>query len=167
VAELARPAASALPGDGACLAAERARWRGDLWATCAQDGRKELAAEAADRAVRFAPHEAGAWLVLASFPPPASNPADSLKMSYYTGPNAAELMPPWLFVSVQLAMLADGDIHQLMRHDIRTAVGRPAQLKPAIVTAYRQASPEGQRAIEAAVSDVDAGLAATLRAGAT
>jgi len=76
-------------------------------------------------------------------------------------------MPRRLSASVQPAMLADDDVRQLMRHDIRTAVGRPAQLKPAIVTAYRQASPEGQRAIEAAVSDVDAGLAATLRAGAT
>jgi len=163
VAELARPAASALPGDGACLAAERARWRGDLWATCAQDGRKELAAEAADRAVRFAPHEAGAWLVLASFPPPASNPADSLKMSYYTGPNAAELMPPWLFVSVQLAMLADGDIHQLMRRDIRTIVSPRTHLNPTIVAAHRI---EAQRAIEAAVAEVDTDLLGALRAGA-
>jgi len=155
VAELAAFAAG-----GARGAAELARWRGDLWAACAQDGRNEAAAE---RAVRLAPHEAGAWLVLASFPPPASNPADSLKMSYYTGPNAAELMPPWLFVSVQLAMLADGDIHQLMRRDIRTIVSPRTHLNPTIVAAHRI---EAQRAIEAAVAEVDTDLLGALRAGA-
>jgi len=166
VAEIARPTASALPQDGTCLAAELARWRGDLWAACAQDGRKELAAKVAERAVRLAPHEAGAWLVLARFPPPGSNAADSLKMSYYTGPNAAELMSLRLFVSVQPAMLADDDIRLLMRHDIGAIVSRHAWLKPAIVAAHRQTSPEGRRAIEAAVAEVDTGLLGALRAGA-
>lgn len=81
VAELAAFAAG-----GARGAAELARWRGDLWAACAQDGRNEAAAE---RAVRLAPHEAGAWLVLVRSPPPDANAAECLKMSYYIGPNAA------------------------------------------------------------------------------
>ena len=155
-------AASALPGGGTCLAARVALWRGDYWAACAQAGGRE-GAEAAEHAVRLAPHEAGAWLVLARHPPPGGNAADCLKMSYYTGPNAAELMAQRLAVSVEPAMLGDDDIRLLMRHDIAGIVSRH-QL-PSIVTAHRQASPEGRRAIEAAVGEVDAALPGALRAG--
>jgi hypothetical protein len=157
-------AAAALPGGGACLAASLARWRGDFWAACAQAGGRE-GTDAAEHAVRLAPHEAGAWLVLARNPPPGANAADCLKMSYYTGPNTADLMAQRLPVSVEPAMLGDDDIRQLMRHDIAGIVSRHQPLQPAIVAAHRQASPEGRRAIEAAVGEVDTILLGALRAG--
>jgi hypothetical protein len=163
VAELARPAGSGRSTDSTCRAAALGRWRGDLWAACAQDGQQAM--EAAARAVRLAPHDAGAWLVLARFPPPGGNAVDCLKMSYYTGPNAAELMALRLFISVQPVMLADDDIPQLMRRDIRTIVSHHPELKPAIVAAHRAAAPAGRRLIEAAVTEVDAGLLAALQAG--
>ena len=156
--------AAALPGGGACPAASLARWRGDLWAACAQAGSRQ-GAEAAEHAVRLAPHEAGAWLVLARNPPPGANAVDCLKMSYYTGPNTAELMAQRLSVSVAPAMLGDDDIRLLMRHDIAGIVSRHQPLEPAIVAAHRQASPEGRRAIEAAVGEVDTTLLGALQAG--
>jgi hypothetical protein len=43
-------------------------------------------------------------------------------------------------------------------------VTREQHLKPAIVAAYKNATPTGRRLIEAVVSDLDSGLMTTLRA---
>jgi len=67
---------------------------------------------------------------------------------------------------MQPAMLADDDIRRLTRHDIGTIVSPHAELKPAIVTNYHLAAPEGRRAIEAAMTEVDAGRLGALRASA-
>jgi hypothetical protein len=156
---------SAIAADEACSAAALARWRGDLWAACAQVTRPDDAARAAERAVRLAPRHAAAWLALARRPPPGVNPAECLKVAYYVAPNEAALMAQRLAISVTPAMLADRDVDQLMRHDVRSIITRHRELAPAIVAAHRAAASEGRSALEAATREVDAGLADALRRG--
>jgi len=145
----------AFAADNACQAAALARLRGDLWA----------AWRAAERAVRLAPHQAAAWLTLARLLPPGANPTECLKIAYYVAPNEAALMPRRLMVAVSPGMLADRDVGEMMRHDVRNIMTRHRELAPAIIAAHRAAAPEGRAALEAASREVDAGFADALRRG--
>jgi hypothetical protein len=155
----------AFAADNACQAAALARLRGDLWAACAQIGSPEDAGRAAERAVRLAPHQAAAWLTLARLLPPGANPTECLKIAYYVAPNEAALMPRRLMVAVSPGMLADRDVGEMMRHDVRNIMTRHRELAPAIIAAHRAAAPEGRAALEAASREVDAGFADALRRG--
>jgi len=48
--------------------------------------------------------------------------------------------------------------------ELRLIVTHEQYLKPAIVAAYKNATPSGRRFIEAVVGDLDRGLMATIRA---
>jgi hypothetical protein len=84
-------------------------------------------------------------------------------MSFYTGPNEIELIPSRLLLAVSAQAIADTDFQQLVRHDIRNIVIRKPSLKPAIVAAYRDALPIGQKFIEETLEEVDPSLLARLR----
>jgi len=86
-----------------------------------------------------------------------------LKMSYYTGSNEVVLMPLRLLVATCSDAINDSELQNLVAREIRLIVTREQNLKPAIVVAYQNASPDGKRFIEAAVADLDSGLMATLR----
>jgi hypothetical protein len=169
-----QPAAvAATDQNGAALAASFGLIRGDLWSEDAltyldlfsTDNRHSSnaqigqAREVADRALAFAPHNAGVWLVLASvnsrFDWLNSNAAAALRMSYYTGANETELIPLRLLLAVQSVALGDSDFQQLVRHDIRTIVTRKPELKPAIVAAYRDTAPIGRQFIEDTLEEID------------
>jgi hypothetical protein len=145
--------------------------RGDLWADVAlissgldwANGRRNLrpptgrslvkARMAAVFALRHSPHDARVWLALAAL----SNltmafhhqVVPAVKMSYYTGPNEAKLIPLRLLVAVQPGVLVDDEeLQQLFRHELRTILGRRSELRSAIVAAYREAGPTARQLIE-------------------
>jgi hypothetical protein len=196
LAELSRPGLSQLPTDpqSAAIAAKQrndANWaagigaiRGDLWAQSAytysdllwassssqSDLRQSLdrAGERVDRAVRYGPHQAGVWLLLAGLAQhhPWSNidPKEALRMSYYTGPSELPLIPLRLSVAVHLDDLSDSELQQLARRDLRVLIAH--QGKPAVVQAYQSATPAGKRFIEQAIGETDPTFVDSLRGGA-
>jgi hypothetical protein len=120
---------------------------------------------AAERALRLSPHEAKVWLLLAAVESrirgldPAHQPegraSAALKMAYYTGQNELELAPARLMVAAQPGVLADEELRQLVRDELRTILTRKTELKPAIVAAYREGSSAVKALIEEVVSTQD------------
>jgi hypothetical protein len=190
-AELSRPAILAFPvnaaaarvpvlhRDRAIRAAAFGIVRGDLWAeralsyadlswgessparTAEEAKTFEKARIAAQQALRYAPHDARVWVLLASLESRLDwlnrRAAEALKMSYYTGSYEAELSPLRLLVAVRADTLSGGELQELVRGEIRRIISqRPAQ-KPAILAAYRDAQPTGRRFIETTLEELDAG----------
>jgi hypothetical protein len=160
--------------------------RGDLWADNAltyedliwagtsndknaSDSLEQEARAAAERALTYSPHRADIWLLLAAFASRfdgADSPADSaLKMSYYTGSNEIFLMPFRLFVSFRSQALDDVELQEMVRRDIRVAMTRKPDLKPALIIAYKNASPANKSFVEQAIAEVDSTFLASIRQG--
>lgn len=121
-----------------------------------------------DRAIRYSPDQPGAWLLLAGMASryrwSKPEPAEALKMSYYTGPSELRLMPLRLLVTVQLDELNDSELQLLARRDIRLLFAH--QGKPAVIQAYQSATPAGKHFIERAIGDIDPTFVEPLRGGA-
>jgi len=180
-------AVAARGGARAQRAAEFGAIRGDLWAEAAFSYAARLwpgAERAADsraagddaqavveRALAYAPHASGVWLLAAGlasrFGWPHSDAVSALKMSYYTGPNEIYLTPLRLFAATRSSALTDGDIQRLVQRDVRMILTRWPEVKPALPAAYQNAEPEAKRFLERAVTDADPSFLETLRAGAT
>jgi hypothetical protein len=126
----------------------------------------EEARRAAKRAAQLAPHDARAWLIIAALAsrgdPSPRNIAEPLKMSFYTGPSESELMPLRVILSTRSELIENEEIRALAAQDIRALATRRPELKQALVTAHRTASPAGKRFIEATLEKVDAALLRTL-----
>lgn len=122
---------------------------------------------AAERAVTYAPHEARAWLLLAAFESQSDSlkarSAADLKMSYYTAPNEAELMPMRLATALQPSAIGDEEIRQLTTAEIRARLAHRPELKRVIATAYRDAPPPGKRFLEATLAALDPDLLSSMR----
>ena len=177
VSDAAEPTGEA---PAAARAAEIAAVRGDfwfddallVWIKASRGDGAELAATlddahaAAVRAAAIAPHDARAWLLLALIDAQRgrdlAQQAEALKMSYYTGPSDAALIPPRLKLAVRSAAITDPDFAQLVSGEVLAAVRQPA-LHPAILSAYRQASPDGKRFLLSAVAALDPELAGQMR----
>jgi hypothetical protein len=190
LAELARPALS-LPTDSqsAALAAKQRReahWaaaeggvRGDLWAVSAftfadllwsntnDNSQLEQARGSLARAVRYAPSDASVWLLLGGlalrYHWSKPDPAEALRMSYYTGPNESSLMALRSLVAAQLPTL-DADLQRLAQHDVRVLF--KDQQQSALIQAYHSATPAGKRVIEQELSASDPRFIEALRRGA-
>jgi len=194
LAEFSRPGIDYLPTDPhsaafASLLRNDATWaawigviRGDLWgesgftysdllwinSSSGSELTKSLdqARDRLDRAVRYAPHQAGAWLLLAGLASryrwSKPDPAEALRMSYYTGPSELPLIPLRLLVAVHLDELADNELQQFARRDLRVLIAH--QEKPAVVQAYQSATPAGKHFIEQAVDEIDPTFVESLRA---
>jgi hypothetical protein len=128
------------------------------------------ARKATERAAAFGPHDARSWLLLAGILERAEmgdgSLAGPLKMSYYTGPNEAALIPFRLKLATRSSAIADAQVQTLVASELRTIVLRRSDLKPAVLAAYRQASPQGRRLIEDTVTRLDPAFGGELRAGA-
>jgi hypothetical protein len=192
LAEFSRPGVDRLPTDpqSAPIAAhqrDHAKWaawlgviRGDLWAQSAytyadliwsnsNNGPNKSLDEARrriDQAVRYAPHQSGAWLLLAALASryrwSKPDPAETLKMSYYTGPNQLPLVPLRSLLAAQLATL-DDELQLLAGQDLRLLIAN--QNKPAILQAYQSASPAGKHFMEQVIGDIDPSFGDSLRLG--
>lgn len=119
------------------------------------------------RALSLAPYDAELWLALALLESQhdPSGPAmlEALKMTYFTAPNDTRLMPVRLDTATQFDALIDPDLAQLARGDVRLMLARQAELKTAVVLAYRRASKRGKEFLEQAVKAIAPSFVATLR----
>jgi hypothetical protein len=172
----------------ATLTAASIGWiRGDLWTDAAMvlsSGLANATAEqhepqmrpqrnearaVAQRAARLSPHDSRAWLLLAAldsrFDWPSRDDANRLKMSYFTGPNELDLAPMRIRIAVHSSAITDAELQNLVGQEIRSIVLRHQDLKPSLLTAYRDGSPEGKEFLEATIADLDKSFLATLRAG--
>jgi hypothetical protein len=175
-------AAASANRNAAAWAASFGVIRGDLWAEYAltyldilehdpsrsvgasDDKTIEHAREVANRALALSPYDARVWLVLAGIKSRLRQKSGAtLRMSYYTGANEAELIPLRLHLALNSQALAEKDFQELVRHDIRIIITRKPELKPAILTAYRDALPTGRQFLEQTLKESDPTLLATLR----
>ncbi|OAF15464.1 hypothetical protein AYJ54_39490 [Bradyrhizobium centrolobii] len=88
---------------------------------------------------------------------------EALKMGYLTAPTDARLMPVRLDIAGRFDALADPDIKDLVRSDVRLIMTRRPELKPAIVSAYRRASDLGKAFLQDVVQSIDPTFAPALR----
>jgi hypothetical protein len=178
--------AAAKSYETALLAAQVGSIRGSLWADAAfadaatlpwpmRSAQTDRAlADRIDRtraemetSLGLAPINAEGWLLLAALPsvPSRNDPriTDLLGMAYFTAPSAAWLAPWRIERAASSAALADPDIQNFVKADMRRILAGPPQQKAAIVTAYRNALPQNQARFEALVADIDPSFAQTLR----
>jgi hypothetical protein len=87
-------------------------------------------------------------------------------MSYFTGPNEISLVPLRTQVATQSRVIADADLQALVSREIRWVILRHPDQKQSLLSAYRDASPEGKQFIEATLRNLDNELLDTIRAGA-
>ena len=162
-----------------------AKIRGDLWAESAftnsnllwressvQDDSKEEIKQVQEeliRALRYSPHRGDVWLMMAAMEDryswPAYQPGSLLKMSYYTAPNEQSLFPLRLRTALQPSTLQDAEVQDMVQRDIRMAMSKVPALKPALLEAYKNASPQGRLFVDRVVSEIDPTYLAALRAG--
>lgn len=184
LAELTRPGIDRLPADAAAaavaakqrsLAAAAASFgiiRGDLWADSAftyadllwaDSGSSAGLAPALERvraklkhALDNAPHQSGAWLLLAGlaarYPSLNFNATQAMKTSYYTGPSEQDLMLPRLRIAAQSDFLNDPEIREFATRDVRLLLAR--HQKSAIDEAFSAGSPTGKEFIKQAMGQV-------------
>jgi hypothetical protein len=121
-----------------------------------------------ERAIALGPHDPRVWLLSAAIEARLAglkrNLLGPLKMSYYTGPNEGLLIPTRLMIASGSNAIADPELEILVSSELRTIVMHRPDLRPAVLAAYREASPEGKRLIEDTVTELDAALAGELRA---
>jgi hypothetical protein len=190
VAEFLRPAASQLPSrdskapssqlvSSAALASTIAPLRTDLRAdyaialagqTLRSDGQatdNETAQNAVKSALRFGPHDSRMWLVLALLQGQKnlgdSLVTESLKMSYLTGPNRAELIPTRLDSVTVNNSLNDADLNELASSDVRAILTQYPDQRQALIKDYLRGSAVGKKFLEASARTLDPAFADSLR----
>jgi hypothetical protein len=119
------------------------------------------------RALSNAPYDSELWLALALLrtqrDPRDRALVEALKMSYFTAPNDPQLMPVRLDTATLFDALADADLKELARGDLRLMLTRRADLKPAVASAYRRASSLGKSFVEESVQSIDPAFMPILR----
>jgi hypothetical protein len=118
-------------------------------------------------ALKIGPHDSRLWLVLALLQA-RTNPVDplvsqSLKMSYLTGPNQADLIPWRLETVTSNNSLDDSDLAELAHSDVRAMLTQLSQQQPVLLDDYAHASGVGKKFLEESVGRVDPGFLVTLR----
>jgi hypothetical protein len=135
-----------------------------------QSEKQDDVQSAVKAALRIGPHDSQMWLLLALFQA-RSNPADpsiaeSLKMSYLTGPNRAELIPIRLDAVTANNALSDSDLGELARSDVRALLTQLSQ-RGTLLYDYLRASQVGKKFLEESIGTVDPGFVVTLRGTAS
>jgi hypothetical protein len=127
---------------------------------------REGALASAKESLSLAPHSSRTWVLLAMLQNQGQHPqqaAEALRMSYLTSAADVTLIPARLGLISTSVSIADADLKNLARGDIRLILTRGPDLKPAIANAYRRGSPDGKAFIEDAVRSLDPGFAASLQ----
>jgi hypothetical protein len=119
----------------------------------------------ARQSLSLAPHASDVWLSLAMLQDldPTQSSAEALKMSYLTSPADVVLIPTRLAVLSASSAIADVELRDLARGDIRLILTRRPDLRGSIIEAYRRGSPEGRAYVEEVVRAIDPVFAASLR----
>lgn len=166
-------AAAAQHRSAAAWAASIGQFRGDLWTELAYsyaillrgdpkvstDPARALADARAsiDRALDNAPHQSGAWLLLAGldllYPSPGANALAALKMSYYTAPSNQQLTALRFRITAQSNFVDDFEIGQFITRDLRLLLANHGN--EAVIQGFRASAPAGRRYIEQAVKEID------------
>jgi hypothetical protein len=132
-----------------------------------QANNNENAQSAVRSAIRLGPHNAAMWLALALLQAQTNigDPqiAESLKMSYFTGPNQKELIPSRLDIATASNTLSDPDLKELAGGDVRTILLRYPDQRQFLIGDYRRGSAEGKTFLEETVKSVDPQFLDTLR----
>jgi hypothetical protein len=89
--------------------------------------------------------------------------AESLKMSYLTGPNRAELIPTRLDTVTLSHSLNDADLKELARGDVRAILTQFPDRRQALVNDYVRGSSIGKTFLEETVRMFDPKFADSLR----
>jgi hypothetical protein len=161
-------------------AASLALVRGDLWGSSAlaratlvendPAGNLDSASlrERLIRALIYAPYQPKVWLKLAQsadrFKWTRYNALALLKMVYYTGASDIGLVPPRTKLALRLTdAVADVELRDLVRRDVELILQRGSELTPALVEAYKSATPAGRALADSVVARLDPGLLSTLR----
>ncbi len=114
----------------------------------------------------ISPYNPELWLALALLQaqrdPHDPVVVEALKMTYFTAPSDARLMPVRLDIAGRFDALALPDVKDLVRNDIHQIMTRRPELKPAIVSAYRRASDLGKAFFRDAVQSIDPSFVPTL-----
>jgi hypothetical protein len=109
--------------------------------------------------LKAAPYNSALWVLLALLQAqrsPGGRPIiETLKMSYFTAPTDARLMPLRLYAVARSDALSDPDLQELARGDVRLMLTRKADLKAAVVSAYQRASSLGKTFLEESVRSID------------
>ncbi len=113
---------------------------------------EEAAQNAVKEALRLGPHDSRMWLVLGLLQGRTNlgDPliAESLKMSYLTGPSRADLIPARLDAETLNDSLNDTDLSELARGDVRAMLTQLPDQRQMLVSDYIRASSSGKRFLE-------------------
>lgn len=132
----------------------------------AQTESDEKARNAAKEALKIGPHDARVWLVLALLQAHSNlgDPliAEALKMSYFTGPNRAELIPARLNIATLGNSLNDTDLKEIARGDVRAVLAQYPDQRQTLVSEYVRASSVGKAFLENSIRMYDPKFADSL-----
>ena len=125
------------------------------------------AQNAVKSALKMGPHESRMWLVLALLQARSnlgdSLIAESLKMSYLTGPNRTELIPARLDTVTLHQSLNDADLKELARGDVRIILTQLPDQRQALLNDYLRGSSIGKTFLEESARMFDPKFADSLR----
>ena len=84
-------------------------------------------------------------------------------MSYFVAPNEMKLMPIRLDAATLFDALADPNLKELARGDVRLMVTRQRERRAFVISAYRRASSRGKAFLQEAVQSIDPSFLPALR----
>ncbi|MBR0960114.1 hypothetical protein [Bradyrhizobium japonicum] len=120
--------------------------------------------------LEYSPLRGDVWLMLAALSKQHAATYDTtslLKMSYYTAPNALDLIPLRLSVALGTdAAVKEPELRDLIRRDLKVAITSRIALRPAIAAAYQSASADGRAFAESSIAELDPGYVQKLRSRA-
>jgi hypothetical protein len=127
----------------------------------------DAAQDAVKSSLKIGPHDSLMWLVLALIQArdnaANSRATESLKMSYLTGQNRADLIPVRLGSVTSKNSLTDMDLVELARGDVRAILTQLPDQRPALAAAYAHASEAGRQFLESAIKTTDPKFIETLK----
>ncbi|RXG91934.1 hypothetical protein [Bradyrhizobium zhanjiangense] len=157
---------SALQSSRENVATATARLKSDK-ATDPQNTGRSADLNALSAVLEYSPLRGDVWLRLAALSkrhPAAYDTTSLLKMSYYTAPNALDLIPLRLSVALSTdAAIKEPELRDLIRRDLKVAVTGQTALGPAIAAAYQSASADGRALAESSISELDPSYVQKLR----
>ena len=165
--EIVSPFRSDLESNHALVLALQTLQSGSERSTTEDSARNAETQARAKQALSVAPYHPELWLALALLKS-RKNPRDpmlieALKMSYLTARNDAGLMAVRLDLANSSNALADPDVRELARGDVRLILLRRPELRPAVASAYRRASTLGKAFLDDAIRSIDPSFLAALR----